>query len=78
MNKPLRQYEYGDPLKILIAREATTCKGCVYEIGKISLGNTVLLCAKLHVMTKRCKDYQCSEAWKQFYRSRTSGEPPQE
>lgn len=72
----LRRGDYSrDPLTILIEKEARTCRGCVWEIGKISFGSTVLLCAKLHVMTKRCKDYQCSEAWRRRYSSPTRGEP---
>ncbi len=73
----IRPFEYRNPETILIAREEKTCKGCVWQAGKISLGERAL-CAKDKLIGKRCKEYQPSEAWTAYYRSRTARAQPPE
>jgi hypothetical protein len=37
-------FEYGDPLEVLIRKEAGTCKGCEFELKGTVFGKTLLVC----------------------------------
>ncbi len=63
--------DFGNLLNALIAHEATTCKGCVWGIGKITLGDQSL-CAKNHLMRKRCKEYVDSQPYVTHWRNRNA------
>jgi hypothetical protein len=53
MTANLRSHEYGDPLEILIKREASTCKGCQF-IGVVFDRQ---YCTKGKKYGKRCSIY---------------------
>ncbi len=47
-----------DPLEILIAREARTCKGCAFERVKRVFEIKLVTCSKGRKHGKRCKKYE--------------------
>lgn len=54
---------FHDPLEILLAKEARTCRGCDGEHHAVAFGQTVTICTKKDQNGKRrnhgrrCKDY---------------------
>lgn len=53
-----RNFEYRDPLEILIRREEKTCKGCRYE-GWVEVGEKrVKICKIKRTHGNRCKSYE--------------------
>lgn len=55
---------FRDPLKILMAKEARTCKGCVYQLHDRVFGQDIVVCTKIDADGKRlrhgrrCKHYE--------------------
>jgi hypothetical protein len=54
---------FRDPLRILLAREAKTCKGCTHQYRDRIFNQDIVVCTKTDVNGKRrhhgrrCKDY---------------------
>ena len=59
----LPSHRYRDPLDILIAEEARTCRGCHYEHVETLWGQVIKICKKVmdngkrRQHGKRCRDY---------------------
>lgn len=55
---------FRDPLKILIARESRTCRGCIHQHTERAFGADVTVCTKSDENGRRrnhgrrCKDYK--------------------
>lgn len=60
----LPSYRYRDPLDILIAEEAMTCRGCAHEHAQVLWGHAIKICIKVmengqrREHGKRCRDYR--------------------
>ncbi len=55
----LPQHVYGDPLEVMMRKEARTCKGCALEQIIDAFGSKYVICSlkgKKH--GKRCDAYQ--------------------
>lgn len=52
---------YRDPLEILIAQEAKTCKGCRHEHMERLWGTKFMICMKRKTHGRRCKNYSTGE-----------------
>lgn len=58
------QFEYRDPLEVLIRKEEKTCKGCCHESTYSGFGTTITVCMKPDNVGRRrkhgtrCKDYR--------------------
>lgn len=57
----LERWQYGNPLDILIQREARTCKGCAHKLVLIVMGDKLEACSKGKKKMVRCKLYKESE-----------------
>lgn len=66
-----RRVEFRDPLIVLIQKEERTCKGCVWAIGRITLGDESL-CAKDRLMRRRCTLYVDSNNYANEWRNRNA------
>lgn len=53
----LPHYQYRDPLNVLMAREAISCKGCRHEVCYRVWGETVRICARGKRHGRRCRSY---------------------
>lgn len=59
--------DYRDPLEILLAREARTCRGCIYQHTERAFGTDVTICTRKNdngtrrQHGRRCKDYREDE-----------------
>lgn len=55
---------FKDPLRILMAKEARTCKGCIHQHSDYAFGIEVVVCKKIDEKGRnrrhgrRCKDYK--------------------
>lgn len=55
----LPKRDYGDPLEVLLRKEAETCKGCTHEALISAFGSKYIIC-KLQTKRhgKRCDQYE--------------------
>lgn len=55
---------FKDPLRILMAKESRTCKGCIHQHRDYAFGKEIVVCKKTDEKGKnrrhgkRCKDYK--------------------
>lgn len=55
---------FRDPLEILLAEEARTCRGCTHQLHAVAFGTAVTVCTakdkngKRRNHGRRCKDYR--------------------
>ena len=55
---------FRDPLEILLAEEARTCRGCTHQVHAVAFGTAVTICTakdkngKRRNHSRRCKDYR--------------------
>ncbi len=55
---------FRDPLEILLAEEARTCRGCTHQVHAFAFGTAVTICTakdkngKRRNHGRRCKDYR--------------------
>lgn len=60
----LDSYRYRDPLEVMLANEARTCRGCIHQVHGHAFGVAVTVCTKTDKNGKhrnhgrRCKDYR--------------------
>jgi len=58
------QMMFRDPLEILLAEEARTCRGCTHQVHAVAFGTAVTICTakdkngKRRNHGRRCKDYR--------------------
>jgi hypothetical protein len=64
MTIPLEQFEYQDPLKVLLRKEGGSCKGCIHEEKVSGFGTSIWICVKRDHKNKvrrhgtRCKEFK--------------------
>ena len=54
----MRSFLFRNPLDILIAKEASTCKGCTYKTSLWGVAYCLLNPQKSGPKLRRCKKYQ--------------------
>ena len=57
----LDHHLYGNPLDIIIRREAKTCKGCAHKFVLIVMSDKLEACSKGKKKLVRCKSYKETE-----------------
>lgn len=61
MSAELERWQYGDPEKVALRKESSTCKGCVHLETVKAFGQWHVICNKKKKPGNRCRIYKEAE-----------------